>query len=321
MKLLIAVDSSDASMIAAREAAARLWPPGTTVHVISIVEPLHAWSVPDLEKALQESGEQTAQCAAEYFRQAGLETTITVVTGDPKTVIVDEAWEGHADFVIIGSHNAGGLVQFLLGSVARSVARLATCSVEIVRPRPRPAPLRILLATDGSECSSAAARSVAERPWPAGTKFRILSVVDPSAQVLPTSYFSAEMMEELRGKEMQQAQEAVSSAESILFGAGIEATTAIAVPAATPKELILSEAAEWEADLIVVGSHGRRGVNRLVLGSVSEAVALHANCSVEIIRRPVSELSTVPSRHAWFDVFFEPDARPGLIGVARELRS
>jgi nucleotide-binding universal stress UspA family protein len=50
----------------------------------------------------------------------------------------------------------------------------------------------------------------------------------------------------------------------------------------------LSEAAEWEADLIVVGSHGRRGVNRFLLGSVSEAVALHANCSVEIIRRHVS---------------------------------
>ena len=93
-------------------------------------------------------------------------------------------------------------------------------------------------------------------------------------------------MEELRGKDMQRAQEAVSSAESILGGAGIEASGTVAVPAASPKELILSEAAEWDSDLIVVGSHGRRGVNRLVLGSVSEAVALHANCSVEIIRNP-----------------------------------
>jgi nucleotide-binding universal stress UspA family protein len=93
-------------------------------------------------------------------------------------------------------------------------------------------------------------------------------------------------MEELRGKDMERAQKAVSLAERILCGAGIEASSTVAVPAATPKELILSEAAEWGADLIVVGSHGRRGVNRLLLGSVSEAVALHANCSVEIIRRP-----------------------------------
>jgi len=284
MKILVAVDSSDASAIAAREAAGRLWPGGTTVHVVSVVQPLYDWSTPELEMALQQSSEQTVQCAAEHFVQAGLETTTAVLTGDPTTVIVDEAAERQADFLVVGSHNASGVMRFLLGSVARSVAHLATCSVEIVRRRPGSAPLRILLATDGSDCSIAAARSVAQRPWPAGTKFRILSVIEPSAPVLPTSYFSEEMMEELRGKDMQRAQGAIACAEGILCGAGLEASSTVAVPAATPKELILSEAAEWDASLIVVGSHGRRGVNRLLLGSVSETVALHADCSVEIIR-------------------------------------
>jgi len=286
MKLLVAVDSSSASTFAAREAAARLWPAGTTVHVICVVEPFFGWSAPDLEEALRQSAEQTVQCAAGYFIQAGLETTTAVLTGDPKTLIVDEAAEWCADFVIIGAHSTYGVIQFLLGGVARAVARLAACSVEISRSRPGPEPLKILLATDGSECSKAATRSIAQRPWPAGTAFRILSVVEPSAPLLRPAYFSPEAMEELRGKDMQRAQAAVSSAESILCGAGIEASSTVAVPVATPKEMILSEAAEWEADLIVVGSHGRRGVNRFLLGSVSEAVALHANCSVEIIRRP-----------------------------------
>jgi nucleotide-binding universal stress UspA family protein len=93
-------------------------------------------------------------------------------------------------------------------------------------------------------------------------------------------------MEELRANDMQRGQEAISSAENTLYDAGIQASSTIAVPAATAKELILSEAAEWNADLIVVGSHGRRGVNRLLLGSVSEAVALHAQCSVAIVRTP-----------------------------------
>jgi nucleotide-binding universal stress UspA family protein len=57
------------------------------------------------------------------------------------------------------------------------------------------------------------------------------------------------------------------------------------VPAATPKELILQDADEWGADLIVCGSHGRRGLSRFLLGSVSEAIATHAKCSVEIIRQ------------------------------------
>ncbi|HTW64066.1 MAG TPA: universal stress protein [Bryobacteraceae bacterium] len=284
MKILVAVDSSQASMVAAREAAARPWPAGTTVRVVSVVEPLQGWSVPEIEEALHRSACQTIQCAAEHFKQAGLATSTAVLIGDPKHVIVREAEDAQADFIVIGAHSTHGVMQFLLGGVARAVARLAPCSVEIVRRNPGPEPLKILLAVDDSECSKAAARSVAGRPWPAGACFRILSVIEASAPLLRPPYFSEEMMEQLRGKDMQRAQEAVSSAEDILYEAGIQASSTIAVPAATPKELILSEAAEWAADLIVVGSHGRRGVNHLLLGSVSEAIALHAQCSVEIIR-------------------------------------
>jgi len=285
MKILVAVDSSCASSTAARETAARPWPSGSTVHVVTVVEPIYGWNVPDMEEALQRSGQKTVESAAEYFKEAGFETTTAVLTGDPKSSIVNEAAELGADFIVIGAHSTHGVLQFLLGGVARAVARLAACSVEIVRRTPGPEPMKILLATDGSECSKAAAQSIARRPWAPGTVFRILSVVEPSAPLLRPPYFSHEMMEELRGKDMQRAQEAVASAEKILCGAGIQASTTIAVPAATPKELILSEASEWGAELIVVGSHGRRGINRFLLGSVSEAVALHAQCSVEIIRR------------------------------------
>lgn len=285
MKILVAVDSSSASSMAAREAAARLWPAGSTIHVISVVEPIYDWSGADIEEALQRSAGETVRCAAECFKLAGMKTTTAVLTGDPKNIIVNEAAELQADFIVLGAHSTHGVMQFLLGGVARAVARLATCSVEIVRRSPGPEPLKILLAIDGSECSKAAARSVAQRPWAPGTSFRILSVVEPSAPLFRAPYFSPETMGELRGKDMQRAQQAVSSAESLLCDAGIQASSTVAVPAATPKELILSEAAEWGADLIVVGSHGRRGVNRFLLGSVSEAVALHANCSVEIIRR------------------------------------
>jgi nucleotide-binding universal stress UspA family protein len=270
MKILVAVDSSNQSVTAAREVAARRWPSGTTVRVITVIEPLYGWNVPDLEEALRQAGEHTVEDAADYFRQAGFETTTAVLAGDPKTAIVNEAADAAADFVVVGAHSAHGVLQFLLGGVARAVARLAPCSVEIVRRTPDNEPFKILLATDGSECSKAAVRSVAERPWPAGSEFRILSVVEPSAPLL---------------KDMQRAQQAVCVAETILCGAGLQASTTIAVPSATPKELILSEASEWGAELIVVGSHGRRGVNRFLLGSVSEAVALHAQCSVEIIRR------------------------------------
>jgi nucleotide-binding universal stress UspA family protein len=285
MKILVAVDSSNASVTAAREAAVRPWPAGTTVHVISVIEPIFGWNIPDLEAGLRQAAEHTVEQAAEYFRQAGLQTTTAVLEGDPKIAIVNAAAAEAADFVVLGAHSSNGVLQFLLGGVARAVARTAHCSVEIVRRTPDNQPFKILLATDGSECSKAAVRSVAERPWPPGTQFRILSVVEPSAPLLKPPYFSHEKMEELRGRDMQRAQQAVCVAETILRGAGLESSSTIAVPAATPKELILSEAAEWGAELIVAGSHGRRAVSRFLLGSVSEAVALHAQCSVEIIRR------------------------------------
>jgi len=56
-------------------------------------------------------------------------------------------------------------------------------------------------------------------------------------------------------------------------------------PKDTPAHAILSAAEEWKADLIVMGSHGRRGFDRIVLGSVSETVALHAKCSVQLVRK------------------------------------
>jgi nucleotide-binding universal stress UspA family protein len=92
-------------------------------------------------------------------------------------------------------------------------------------------------------------------------------------------------MEDLRGEAMRRAEQALMAAEQIVVDAGLPESSTVAVPVATPQELILKEAADWGADLIVLGSHGRRGFSRFLLGSVSEAVASHAPCSVEVIRQ------------------------------------
>lgn len=143
--------------------------------------------------------------------------------------------------------------------------------------------MKILLAVDGSECSQAAVASVAERPWPPESKVKIVSAIEtpfvpaPEAWSLPNSYYAqAEEAAE------QQALETVSAAAEQLADKQLAIETEVL--AGQAREVILSEAEKWHADLIVVGSHGYTGWQRFWLGSVSHAVAAHAPCSVEIVR-------------------------------------
>ncbi len=212
--------------------------------------------------------------------------TTRVLLGDPKATIVDHAAEVGADFIILGRDSAGSK-DFLPGSVANAVVRYAPCSVEVVRGDGRT--LRVLLGTDGSDYSVAAARSVATRPWPSGAEVRIFSVVElhvPLFSAPYPPYLNHHAMENLRAEAMRRSEQALAASEQVITGAGLPESSTVAVPTATPQEMILKEAADWGADLIVVGSHGRRGLNRFLLGSVSEAVASHAPCSVEVIRQP-----------------------------------
>jgi nucleotide-binding universal stress UspA family protein len=205
-------------------------------------------------------------------------------------VILDRAKEAQVDLLFVGSNGASGLAKFFLGRVAASVVSHAPCSVEIVRIREGKLPgvHRILLATDGSEFSARAARSIAERPWPEGTEIEVLSVVElhlgAVQALLEPPYMDNQQLELQREEAMKRAEAAVASAVEILSKAFPKVSESISVLLNGPKAVIIEEADKWGADLIVVGSHGHRGIERFLLGSVSEGVALHAKCSVEVIR-------------------------------------
>lgn len=290
MKILVAVDHSEASQAVLQEVAARPWPPQTSMEVLNVAEPAHMWTVTKTaEEAMKLSADLVHRAAGE-LQGRGLEASGLSLKGDPKRVILDRAQKSKADFVFVGSQGISALARFLLGNVASAVVRHAPCSVEIVRTRENKAPgvHKILLATDGSEFSERAARSVAERPWPAGTEIEVLSVVElvlgnTQAWIEPP-YIDNEQMETLREEAMKRAQNAVASAVEILSKAFPKVEESISVLLSGPKAVIMEEADKTGADLIVVGSHGHQGIERFLLGSVSEAVALHAHASVEVIR-------------------------------------
>ena len=145
--------------------------------------------------------------------------------------------------------------------------------------------MKILLAIDGSSFSDAAVEEVAVRSWPAGSQLRIISVVEPPSLptietwVPPRNYFEAI---EKAGED--QARSIVNqAADRILEAQGNKLRLTAEIVKGHPKHTIIADAEAWP-DLIVVGSHGYRGLTRFWLGSVSQAVASQAKCSVEIVR-------------------------------------
>ena len=146
--------------------------------------------------------------------------------------------------------------------------------------------MKILLATDGSKCSDMAVEQVAARPWPANTEVRLISVVEAPYAPSPEPWaISPEYYEKADEEARAQAQAALEKAAARLGGRAAQPlNVATEILRGSPKREIVEEAERWGADLIVVGSHGYRTWERMLLGSVSQAVALHAACSVEIVR-------------------------------------
>ena len=294
MKILVAVNSSPSSQRVVEEAAARPWPEGSVFSVVHVVDLQRFAKLPMLVDDAKREGDRILNASVEKLSPSGHKTVSEVIMGFPRRAISEYAKEWRADLIVAGSHGHSAIGRFLLGSVAQGILRTAPCSVEIVRPGTGgPAsshPLKILLATDGSDCSVGAAHSLAKRPWPVGTVIKVLSVEElmvfenqMTASSL-SSVYPASLIEELMQDANDRAGSAVEMAKGILLRAGMNAVSDPSVPIGEPRGVILDTAKSWQADMIVLGSHGRRGLDRLLMGSVSEAVAIHAHCSVEVIQ-------------------------------------
>jgi nucleotide-binding universal stress UspA family protein len=150
--------------------------------------------------------------------------------------------------------------------------------------------MKILLSVDGSPFSDAAVEQMAGMPWPPGTEIRVLHVSErpliPATEpwALPDNYF-----EEMDRAASEHARATVDKALARL--ASLRQSVTSEIVEGYPKHAIVDDAVSWGADLIVLGSHGYRGLTRLLLGSVSQAVASHAPCSVLIVRKPAADVA------------------------------
>ncbi len=150
--------------------------------------------------------------------------------------------------------------------------------------------MNVLLAMDDSPHSFAALEAVLARPWPDGSRVKVVSVVEPFHPEYAgwhTSYvpLALEAQKEL----LESTKKLVADGEIRLKEKFGQDKVSAEVLEGYIKDKILEIARDWPADLIVLGSHGRRGFTRFLLGSVSEAVVSHAPCSVEIVKLPHPE--------------------------------
>ncbi len=266
-RLLLVVDGSEYSEGAIAEAIRLAKRCSAKLHVMTVL-PV-GLEHEALGQAIldQEKREATARLLAVQARAAaaGLECEILLGHGeDPFREIVEQAEQGQMDLIIMGRRDKRDLARTLLGSTAAKVIGHAACNVLVV---PRGASFYgkgILLAVDGSHLADAAAATVA------GLVSRCRSRV-----TLLSAAIDARLSEDARA--------VVNRAKEWLADAGVTAAAEVRIGA--PDAVIVATAKERNADLIVVGSHGLSGLERLLLGSVSERVIGRAECPVLVVRR------------------------------------
>jgi nucleotide-binding universal stress UspA family protein len=290
MKILIALDLSPHSAGIVREAASRPWPAKSQFLLLHVLDPYPFAKMPISLERIKNSVREQLSVVAQPVVEAGWNTDTDVVLGRARQAISKIATSWKADFLLVGTSGEGALMRVLLGSTARSVLRQAPCSVEIVRPSAkrgkisRQARMKVLIATDGSEFSLAAIRSVAKRPWPRDSVFRVIAIPEPFMPLMEFPNFELKEIENLNTSAIKAAKRYSAVGAGILAKTGLNVGEGTPLPKDNDGREIVKEAKFWHADLIVLGSHGRRGFDRLTIGSVSEHVAFHAECSVEVIR-------------------------------------
>lgn len=289
MKVLVAVDGSECSHAAVDDCLRRAWAEDTEFCVVTAVdffEPLPAL-VDEKQRqvsAAQEMVKKYQDILQEKF--PALKVTGRVLDGYIKIQLIEAAEQWGADLIVMGSHGRTGLSHLMLGSISQAVLESAHCAVRIVRAPKEGASRTVLLAMDDSDCTQSALSRVLSMKWEPGTKFVCLNVV-PLTEAFTfseeTPTFREIIEKEIKSMEEKSRAMLEKAAEMLEGNFGSGSATCL-VRDGDARDKILEAAAEFKADLIVMGSHGRNAFGRFFLGSVSDAVALHAPCSVEVVR-------------------------------------
>ena len=297
MQILIAYDGSAGAEQALRLADSVDWPPDSTLRIIAVIEPTllfvgapmaGGFDIPSSEVDAQITAyqQELVSTAARSLRSADRTVEGIVLRGRPATALLDEATRFGADLMMGGSRGLGTITSLLLGSVSAEVVDHAPCPVLVSRTQ---SISRVIFATDGSVPSAAAEAVLSTWPIFGRLPIHVVSVADVvepwHTGIAPTMYrrvieAHASDLAEARAEHTRIAEEAVAR----LRTRGRQADAAMRTGDAAAE--IIAAVADVGADLVVIGSRGRTGVARAVLGSVARNVLYGSPASVLVVHQP-----------------------------------
>jgi nucleotide-binding universal stress UspA family protein len=297
-RILLATDGSEEAQLAAKTAAELARSTGSELHVVLA----YRWARPSALDPI--SRDTTVHEAVEGRARERLEKIVRRIEafggaiqrsylrgGEPDAEIVALGEEIGAGLIVMGSRGLGGMRRALTGTVSDSVVRHAHCPVMVVRGEPVVMPTKILLATDGSEDANLAASAAADLAKSTNSELHVVYVGGmPSVLYEPPGAIALDP--DLQSSMEVAAEEAAKArlkeqAHKISEAGGEITQTHVRAGYADAEIVGLAE--ELAVGLIVMGSRGRGGLRRALMGSVSDSVVRHAHCPVLVTRHVPKE--------------------------------
>jgi nucleotide-binding universal stress UspA family protein len=278
-KILVAIDSSESSWNALHQAFKLANEEKCWITVTSVVPPyegdIELLGVQDIRAALRKPCEDALAVVDRIAKNERMLVKSICEEGEVHERIVDLADAENCDVIVMGRSGLRGIERALIGSVTARVIGHTQRDVLVVSNGTVIGWKTIVLATDGSKYSKAAADRAISFAKSYGGEMKIVSVVD----VPPEFYAEApQAVDDL----IKKAKEFVADIKKQADAEGVSAQTFIRESEVF--ENITNLAREQNADVIVIGSHGRTGLRRLLMGSVAEKVIGHAACPVLVVK-------------------------------------
>jgi len=287
MRILLAVDGSEQSYDAAR-GLEYLAPAEQVIalHVLDIPVPAYPTMVPEavrdlrtaVEPRMREEGERIVnQVSSILPRDAGKVST-RVESGSPAELIVTIAGEEQIDLIVLGARGVGPVHELVLGSVSHRVLTHAPCPTLIAKG-PLRSLRRLLLPVQEAEDAEAALKFLARKPFRDAVEVTVLTVLPLAKQMWPEGAGNIDAFRETALASARSFVESVAERLSAMRYLA-KGTARIGFPSSE----IIHESMAANVDLILMGSRGRRGLTRFLLGSVSHAVVHRTTRPVLILR-------------------------------------